>query len=83
MRMINVNYRGCNKYAIKPHLDALFIAIKVWIEIAEQEAIVPSFLVQVQEHLLLKLVFAIVESNGIVVAIKTMNQSLEYGGECG
>jgi len=45
-------------------------------EVLEGEAGGPGLLVEVQQHLLLKLVLAVVDGDGVVVAVQSMNQGL-------
>ena len=50
-------------------------------EVLEGEARGPGLLVEVQQHLLLKLVLAVVDGDGVVVAVQSMNQGLWREGK--
>lgn len=47
------------------------------VEVFEHETVDPLLLMQVQQHLLLEFVLAIVDGDGIVVAVESMDQCLE------
>jgi hypothetical protein len=58
-------------------LECLLISGTVRFETAERERIIPAFLVQIQQHLLLQIVSTISNRNRVVVAIETVNQRLD------
>ena len=77
------------KYTIKTHLylvvclsqikhiaNSLLVEFAVFFILCQGQAFGPRLLVQVPEHLLLQLILAIVDADGVIVPVQTVNQSL-------
>ena len=58
------------------YFDRAFILLLVDIEVAQFQTLCPIPFVQIHEHRLLELRFAIVHCNGVIVTIQPVNQGL-------
>lgn len=73
--------------AVFPHLIIIFgefqhlssgglIHLAVLRVVGKGEAVHPRLLVQVQQHFLLELVFAVIDANGVVVSVEAVDECL-------
>lgn len=60
-------------------LQTILVAVGLVFEVVHEEGLCPDVLVQVHEHILLEGVFAVVDANGVVVAVQAVDEGLDRG----
>lgn len=69
--------RQCIHNVGKPHVTyGFFVRFSSIFEVLHNKTVRPFSLVEVEEHLLLKFILAVGNSDGVVVSIEVMNESL-------
>ena len=63
----------------RTNLDALFIGLRVFLEILQQKPIGPVLLVQIKEHSLLEFRFAEADRDAVIMPVETVYQRLNGG----
>ena len=57
--------------------ESILILLILLLIVTTLEAFTPEHLVQIQQHFLLKIILAVVDSNGVVVPVQTTYQCLD------
>ena len=60
----------------RTYRDGLLVQVVVRLKVVQAQAARPARLVQIEQHLLLKGILAVVDRNRVVVAVQAMDQGL-------